>query len=61
MHTSCYKTLHTIRAQIYHEIKKDKDEIVYIVVQGVPVVQGAGLMAGQENRGAPPVTDEMAR
>jgi hypothetical protein len=42
-------------AQIYHEINKDKDEIVYIVVEGVPVAgPGAGL-AAQDGAAVPQV------
>jgi len=44
-------------AQIHHEIKKDKDQVTYIVAEGVPV----GQPAHQPHvRGAPPV-EEMDR
>jgi len=54
-------------AQIKHELKKDKDEIVFVVVEGVPVVEGQvgtynppGLAGQDAARGAPP-TEEMER
>ena len=51
-------------AQIYHEINKDKDEIRFVVVEGVPVVTGTeghpGSLASQDG-GAPPKGEEMVR
>jgi len=49
-------------AQIYHEIKKDKDEITFVVVEGVPV--GSAYQpppATQDGAGAPPKAEEMER
>jgi len=60
-------------AQIHHEIKKDKDEVVFVIVEGVPVVEGANPsgLASQDamgsvvpagsSQGAPPLAEEMAR